>query len=340
MKNQRKKFLLGTKLLLAFLMAGTIISCSKDKDEDSAVSKEDFSKNYFNISNGEFKGEGLPASNSQTLQVLDIQGNATVLAGGSNILHISASEDAQEVIVGVKDQTGYFRVPLVADRGAANRGIFSVADLTLLIGQQVADTFTIAIAVGDGQGNFSMYEYMVVNLLHAGTGILQVSLSWDQLNDVDLHLIEPDGTEIYYGNTVSSSGGQLDVDSNPACVIDEINNENIFYEDSPEVTIPFGEYEVLVDLWANCDIAPNTNYTVVVHYGGVQIATTEGTNPFSGVLTPDDESANTNLHSIMKFTIDAAPRGTVASNNAITQKVFKFEVDKSRKAFRNFSIKK
>ncbi len=345
MNNKNQKKMRAAKLLMIFLFLGGILtSCSKDKDsEESVVSQSEFERTYFGINEGSFNGRSLPSANSETLEILGIQGNSTVLAGGSNIIHLSSSEDATEVIVGVKDRVGYFTVPMTADRGGANRGVMSMTDLRMVIGQQMTESFTIAFSVGDGQGNFSQYEYLVVNLLDAGTGILQVNLVWDQLNDVDLHLIEPDGTKIYYGNPVSVTGGQLDVDSNPACYIDGINNENIYYEDNPEVTIPYGEYEVLVDLYANCDIVPNTNYSIVVHYGGVQIAATEGTNPFDGVLTPEDASGNSNPISVMKFTIDGAPAPRSSGNSAsslTTPKAYKFTFDKNRKAFENFSPKK
>src|SRR5207237_4273195 len=43
------------------------------------------------------------------------------------------------------------------------------------------------------------------------TGDVQVSVSWDAPSDVDLHVVDPSGEEIFYGNPASASGGQLDV---------------------------------------------------------------------------------------------------------------------------------
>ena len=57
-------------------------------------------------------------------------------------------------------------------------------------------------------------------------------LAWNNADDLDLHMLEPKGTHIYYENRrrLSSHGGMLDVDMN-GC--DEVNNvdpvENIFY---------------------------------------------------------------------------------------------------------------
>lgn len=342
MKNNNSNlFRMGKFILLFLFLGGIIVSCSKDdkeSDDQNLANRSEFTQNYFDISSAEFNGRPMPSSNSESLEILAVSGNSTILAGGSNLIHLTGSENASKVVVGIKDQKGYFTVPMTADRSGANRGTMSMTDLRLLIGQSATGTFTIAFSVTDGNGNFSEYQYLIVNLMQAGTGILQVSLSWDQLNDVDLHLIDPNGEEIYYANPTSATGGQLDVDSNAACSIDEINNENIFYEDSADVTIPYGEYEVLVDLWSNCNIVPDTNYTIVVYYGGNLIATTQGVNPHAGVLTPN----TTEMVSVMKFNIQAppAPRAVGNENQIALPNLYKFSFDKGNKVFENFNAKK
>jgi len=42
---------------------------------------------------------------------------------------------------------------------------------------------------------------------------VQITLSWTGAADLDLWVIEPSGTRIYYGDPASPSGGQLDVDN-------------------------------------------------------------------------------------------------------------------------------
>ena len=53
--------------------------------------------------------------------------------------------------------------------------------------------------------------------LALGTGDVQATLLWNGDSDLDLHVTDPSGTDIYYLNKTSSTGGQLDHDDIPAC---------------------------------------------------------------------------------------------------------------------------
>jgi hypothetical protein len=48
----------------------------------------------------------------------------------------------------------------------------------------------------------------------ARSGDVQISLEWKNKNDLDLHVIDPFGEEIFFGHRNSKSGGELDVDMN------------------------------------------------------------------------------------------------------------------------------
>jgi hypothetical protein len=76
-----------------------------------------------------------------------------------------------------------------------------------------------------------------------GTGDVQLTLDWSADSDLDLAVTEPDGTTIYYSAPgPTSTGGELDVDSNVDC---ENNGgiENIFW---PPGDAPAGTYTVTV----------------------------------------------------------------------------------------------
>ena len=76
-----------------------------------------------------------------------------------------------------------------------------------------------------------------------GTGDVQITLRWESSADLDLHVIEPDGTEIWYQDPgPTATGGQLDVDSNVGCE-QEASVENIFW---PSGDAPSGRYTIEV----------------------------------------------------------------------------------------------
>jgi hypothetical protein len=82
------------------------------------------------------------------------------------------------------------------------------------------------------------------SLKDVGTGDVQVTLEWASDADLDLHVVEPDGTEIWYEEPgPSSTGGALDVDSNVECVNDG-GVENVYW---PASGAPTGTYTVRVE---------------------------------------------------------------------------------------------
>ena len=115
-------------------------------------------------------------------------------------------------------------------------------------------------------------------MIGVGTGGVQVTLTWDADSDVDLHVVEPGGDVVYWNNSVSTSGGTLDLDSNAGCRIDGIRNENITW---PTGAAPRGTYTVRVNYWDDCEV-PVTSFTVRINSNG-------STQTFSGTLTDDGE---------------------------------------------------
>ncbi|MFT3840997.1 MAG: hypothetical protein QM723_28660 [Myxococcaceae bacterium] len=114
-------------------------------------------------------------------------------------------------------------------------------------------------------------------ILNGSAGPIQVTLRFpNEPEDVDLHVIEPVGNgadcEIYYGNTNVDAGfpnpfacgayGWLDLDSNPACNIDNVDIENVIY--SPGTPIHTGTYTVRVDYYEDCSAISPVQYEVEV----------------------------------------------------------------------------
>jgi hypothetical protein len=81
----------------------------------------------------------------------------------------------------------------------------------------------------------------------ARSGDVQISLEWKNVNDLDLHVIDPSGERIFYNHRNSQSGGHLDVDMN-ASQLTVRPVENVYW---PEQGAPRGTYKVEVVHFAN-----------------------------------------------------------------------------------------
>lgn len=114
-----------------------------------------------------------------------------------------------------------------------------------------------------------------------GTGDVQVTLRWDTNADLDLHVTDPAGQEIYFASPSSASGGQLDVDANGTCEGDA-PVENIFW---PTGSAPTGTYSVSVDYYGACDSNGPASYVVTILVNGQEV------NSVSGTLSDGDEPA-------------------------------------------------
>lgn len=282
-----------------FLMAAVAIfsfslfwSCNNDSDGPNEQSISE----YFAV-DGASAVQDNYSTQGNTSRITDVSWNQTFLQGGVLPIRVTTSEPMSYFLVGMQDAFAYYNVA-AATTATENENEYIIY---LHLTQSVSlDRIVILLTeyTADNTGGLTR-ELPITN--HGNTsGVLQVSMAWDQLNDVDLHLLQPDGQRIFYANSTSSNGGFLDVDSNAGCSIDNINNENITYND--EATIYNGEYIVYVDLWSNCSIEEITNYGVTVHYKGNVITPTSGENPGYGLFNVNDEIDDRNVE-IMRFTI-------------------------------------
>jgi hypothetical protein len=99
----------------------------------------------------------------------------------------------------------------------------------------------------------------------AQTGDIQVSLAWNNVNDLDLHVITPGGERIYFGDRVSICRGMLDVDMNAGLFFRVDPVENIFW---PPRSAPPGMYQVMVHHYAmHCMIDPTPFHVRIVVAG-------------------------------------------------------------------------
>jgi hypothetical protein len=98
--------------------------------------------------------------------------------------------------------------------------------------------------------------------LLGGYGDIQVTLTWDNEADLDLHVVDPHGEEIYWMHKTSASGGYLDYDN-----ISGYGPENVYWEDNQA---PSGTYDVYVHHydWDDAGYPITSNYKVLINAFG------------------------------------------------------------------------
>jgi hypothetical protein len=203
----------------------------------------------------------------------DAAGAETVINGGSAQVVLTGDGEFVTIYIAIDGVSGYWRLTVPAA---------TAVTLVLTFGAEIPeDAFDILYQLADDLGVVGPVFSASTDVVTVGAGEVQVSVSWDTPTDVDLHVIEPSEEEIYYGARTSATGGELDLDSNAACSLDNVNNENITWLDNA----PSGSYTVRVDYWANCGIETATNYTVTVRRAG------HSPLVFTGSFAPGDADA-------------------------------------------------
>jgi hypothetical protein len=99
----------------------------------------------------------------------------------------------------------------------------------------------------------------------AKSGDVQATLIWSNINDLDLHCIEPSGEEIFFAHRRSRTGGELDVDMNAGRPYTMQPVENIYW---PKGKAPHGKYKVFVKHYSNHGGKDPTAYKVNILVGG------------------------------------------------------------------------
>lgn len=199
-------------------------------------------------------------------EVLGLTG-ATSFVNGQTVtwqVDWAGTEAPTAMLVAVEGFEGHFRRVLDPDAATAELSIQFAQNLFDQLPEARDGGVTLRVAMISGTARPRNVLSWAVNGEEVGSGSVQVGITWNTMTDVDLHVTEPSGEEIYYGHTTSATGGSLDLDSNPGCNIDGINAENIFW---PEGAAPAGEYAVRVHMYSDCDLG-NASGTLTVHHCG------------------------------------------------------------------------
>jgi hypothetical protein len=144
------------------------------------------------------------------------------------------------------------------------------------------------------------------------SGDVQILLSWNNYNDLDLYCEDPNGEVVYFKNKKVSSGGQLDIDMNRGYPDSKNPIENIYW---PINGAPNGTYKVGLIYYAKHEPNINqTSYNIKVKYNG-QVET------YDGVISKENKT----VKFITTFTIgtendDNNPNNTNNRENELLRK--------------------
>ena len=320
------------KKIYLFLMllasTGLMMSCSSSSDsedngdtdpvEGPSFPMGDFVNNFFSIEGATFQTGGMPKSTTNASKLAAITMNDRGLANGSNFMKIVSGQPYKLFLIGIKGVGNYFSCKAIPSDANGNTAVqfpsTRLGDeyiyiIPLTFGPEFSEDITLIIKGVTENEEVTPAEYKEVKFEESMEGDLTINLTFDQPKDLDLHLLTPGGGHIYWNartwkatlpdGSVIEYG--LDHDSNPACRLDYLNNENIVI---PEGAIEPGRYQVYLKMYENCDksIGTDLNWQVVVRYRGQTIQNlrtlpTAGENSMSwtdGYTTIKSTSSNGN----------------------------------------------
>ena len=303
---------------------------------------DDYSK-YDNVIHPEtpFKhsdGEMPCISVDQITATVDANGEA--LPGGANIIAVTTSVQIEYLYIAVSDQQGYYIKAVDSPEVRDGKYVYRVP---LLFPQTWDYGVVVTVSGRTKDGLAFACKELHIGYHKAGTGALQVSLTFENEKDVDLHLYTPSGKHYYWnnkgGNMTDSNGNTvyagLDMDSNALCNIDGKNNENITL---PEEMLEEGTYRVVVNMFKNCDPSVATGWTCVAYRGGQLISNqlSQYGNPASGVYPVGQGYGD--MTEVMRFTVEKSSLSRAAKRKEYTftsvpldeKAIMKLEEEKAR----------
>ncbi len=225
-----------------------------------------------------------------------VSGSVVFAAGGTVFLDIEPEPGAavdKLLVAAGGDSAGYFEFD-VSDATAPHRLRGQVRfDVDSAI-----DSGCVPVAAVDAGGAVGPVTCHRMSNAAVEFGEVQVTVSWDSDADLDVHVVDATGEEIYFGQRTSGSGGVLDFDSHCRPPRPRpFRNEHVAWSQG---TAPEGAYAVRVNHWENCG-AEQTNYVVSVYNHG-------SVSSFSGTFTgPGDGGGTGDGREITRFEVGAGP---------------------------------
>lgn len=246
-----------TPIAVAALASLYAVACGGVADDRGLVA-------WLRVASGEYVAGAMPEATDGP-PVLSVKLSTNTFYAGEIEKPLGGSLDPQATAVAIRlsDDAGYWIIPAgLPDVTAPKDPTFNVS---LSFSENVpSGPHELVVRAVDAEGHFGLGDTEPLTAIGEATpsGALVIALRWDTETDLDLHVVDAYGAEIWKGNissskppasgqaaaTASDGGGRLDFDSNAACAIDGRRRENVVWHDPP----PSGSYVVRVDTFSLC----------------------------------------------------------------------------------------
>jgi hypothetical protein len=286
MRGPRHARLAGWSALAALFLAANVVNvaCTGGATSDNGTGAS------LRMSGAQFVRGAMPSGSSKGPSVLSIDViNGNIYPNLPNDpIGGALSPTATAVAVGLEGDVGYWLlVAGVPDVSTPTDPSFS--GTMQFSGAIVPGTYSLVARAVDADGNFGPPTSQTLTATASPpieplpTGDLVVTLTWGNDANLDLHVVDPAGTDLFWGQPSTEppfsfqqvdggSYGTLDYDSNANCVIDGLDREDAVWKNPPAS----GTYVVRVDAASLCG-EPIAYWSVTVTLDGKKIAEAEGT---------------------------------------------------------------
>jgi hypothetical protein len=220
-----------------------------------------------------FKSGNIPSGNAVLLG--NVQMNDVFISGGSTEFTFTSPEQLDELYIQIGGESGYYVIDL-NDCECMTHSESGYTDTpTIQFSQDMASNNEVRVTLSgvSRNGETSVPVERTVITKQVGSGSLQISLSWNNADDLDLYVKTPSGGTISWGNPTAGNGN-LDLDANAACG-NNVRNENIFFEEP----LANGDYTVWIQVWGKCGTTQGAAYNVSAHFKGQFIKSWAATAP-------------------------------------------------------------
>jgi hypothetical protein len=264
---------------IAVLLLASCDSATPDEGRDASMQ----------VANAQFVRGTMPDATDGPKVASVVLINTAIRAGATNRALSGALEPtATAAAMQLAGDPGYWILAAgVAD--VSSPGFPSYKTELSFASTLAAGPHDLVVRAVDRDGHFGPATTTTLTATSPGkpAGAFVVSLSWTNDADLDLHLVDPNGIEVFNRNPSSApkpvpgappappgtitQGGVLDVDSNAQCRADGQRAENIVYASAP----PKGHYVVRVDTASMCDEG-SAYWRLEAFLGGVSIGVANG----------------------------------------------------------------